>query len=476
MKDKIGELESKRFAFDLTFMVRSLVGVIQGRSLFETIHQVGALELKQGWERLTRILDYLVTILPGHAHIHSTDDLNTTNVLVPGVVYLGRHGGKFENDKEMRRFVHWMYAASTWARYSSQTDQKLDHDISLIQQNETPWKELVDAIIEQRGRIDVKPSDLEGRIIQHPLYRMAFVMAKSRGAIDWFNGSPLDTTHGPNYAIHSHHIFPSSLLYSDAGGYNRENHLHKKIVNEIANRAFLTGESNIGLSNTEPAEYLPQIERKYPGALAKQFVPQEPALWQLNRFQDFLSARRKLIAAAINERLDELLGDIETVEAQTLEEMLKAGESPVLEYKSSLRWDLRTQQINATLQKVVAKTIAGLMNFEGGRLLIGVADDGSVIGIENDLKTLKRSDCDGFEQVIRQVIADYLGDEFSQYVQLSFEQEAEHTVSIIRVEPSPKPVFLADKDSKEFYIRAGNTTRPLDVQASHDYISMHWET
>jgi len=77
--------------------------------------------------------------------------------------------------------------------------------------------------------------------------------------------------------------------------------------------------------------------------------------------------------------------------------------------------------------------------------------------------------------VIRQVITDYLGDEFSQYVHVSFEQEGEQTLSIIRVEPGPKPVYLAEKGGKEFYIRAGNTTRPLDVQATHDYISVHWE-
>lgn len=476
MKDKIRELESKRFAFDLTFMVRSLTGVIHGRALFEVIHQTLAPELKTGWGRLTKILDYLITLLPGHAHIHSTDDLNTTNVLVPAVVYLARHGGRFENDQEMRRFLHWMYAASAWARYTSQTDQRLDHDISIIQRSESPWKDLVDAIIEQRGRIEVKPSDLEGRIIQHPLYRMAFVMAKARGAIDWFNGSPLDATHGPSYAIHSHHIFPTSLLYSKAGGYDPENHLHKKIVNEIANRAFLTGESNVSLSNTEPARYLADIEKKYPGAVAKQFVPQDPALWSLNRFEDFLAARRKLIAEAINERMAQLVRDLEVPRAQTLEEMLAAGESPVLEFKSSLRWDLRTQQTNTELQKVIAKTVAGLMNFEGGMLLIGVADDGTVIGIENDLKTLKRSDRDGFEQALRQVLIDYLGAEFSQYVRVSFEDDGGHTVCVVRVEPSPKPVYLADKGGKEFYIRAGNTTRPLDVQATYNYINMHWET
>lgn len=475
MKNKIQELESKRFAFDLTFMVRGLVGVIHGRALFETVHKTGGIELKEGWQQLTRILDYLVTILPGHAHVHSTDDLNTTNVLVPVVVYLARHSGKFENDREMRSFIHWMYAASTWARYSSQTDQKLDHDISIIQQGETPWKELVDAIIEQRGRIEVKPSDLEGRIVQHPLYRMTYVMAKAKGAIDWFNGSPLDATHGASYAIHSHHIFPSSLLYS-AGGYDRENHLHKKIVNEIANRAFLTGESNISLSNTEPARYLPEIERKYPGALAKQFVPLDSSLWELDRFEDFLAARRRLIATAINERMEEYLSDLEPPKAQTLEELIGAGESPVLEFKSSLRWDLQTQQVNTGLQKVVAKTVAGLMNFEGGTLLIGVADDGTVVGIESDLKTIKRGDRDGFEQQLRQVLVDYVGAEFSQYVQVLFKEHEGVVVCSVRVEPSPKPVYLTDKGHKEFYIRAGNTTRPLDVQATHDYISMHWET
>ena len=71
---------------------------------------------KPGWARLTKILDYLVTLLPGHANVHSTEDLNATNVLVPGIAYLAAGDGKFGEDKEMRRFIHWLYAASVWAR------------------------------------------------------------------------------------------------------------------------------------------------------------------------------------------------------------------------------------------------------------------------------------------------------------------------------------------------------------------------
>jgi len=104
MKDKIDELEARHFAFDLTFMVRCLTGVVKGRALFETIHETPADKLQQGWTLLTRILDYLVTVLAGHANAHSTEDLNTTNVLVPAVVYLARHDVKFDSDRTMRHF------------------------------------------------------------------------------------------------------------------------------------------------------------------------------------------------------------------------------------------------------------------------------------------------------------------------------------------------------------------------------------
>ena len=243
MKEKILDLEKKGFAFDLTFMVRSLIGVVHGRALYELIHRTDIDQLLGGWEKLSNIVDYLVTVLSGHAFIHSTDDLNTTNVLIPVVAYLAQNNGKFRDEREMKRCIHWIYAASMWSRYTSQTDQKLDHDISVIQRGGSPWKELEDAIVEQRGRIEVDPSDLGGRGIQHPLYRMAFVLAKTKGAVDWFNGSPLNFPHNPNHVINNRYIFPYALLYS-SGKYKADNPFHKQIVNEIANRAFLIGEEH----------------------------------------------------------------------------------------------------------------------------------------------------------------------------------------------------------------------------------------
>ena len=111
MKSKIDELSKRNFHFDLTFMIRALTGVVVQRALFDTIHDQSRSKLEPGWAKLGKIFDYLVTMLPSHAFIHSTDDLNTTNVLVPLVVYLSLQGGKFPTEKEIKRAAHWLYAA-----------------------------------------------------------------------------------------------------------------------------------------------------------------------------------------------------------------------------------------------------------------------------------------------------------------------------------------------------------------------------
>ncbi len=177
--------------------------------------------------------------------------------------------------------------------------------------------------------------------------------------------------------------------------------------------------------------------------------------------------------------MEKLIAEPEPEPAYTLEDLLAAGESASLEYKSSLRWDVRQQKINADLRKMIFKTIAGFLNVEGGTLLIGVADDGTIMGIEHDLghkpQAMNAADRDKFGQLFQSALLEYLNAEFNPYIRLSMEEQKGHTVAIVKVDPSPKPVYLKDKNQTEFYIRAGNTTKLLDVEAAFNHISMHWE-
>jgi len=476
LKQKIKELEENKFYFDLGFMVRCLVGIVKGRGLFETIHKTPKDEIIDGWKKLSKILDYLITIFPKYAYIHSAEEVNTTNIFVPIVIYLSRNNNVFPSETGIKSAIRWLYFANLWARYTGQTDQRLDHDINTIIRNHNPWPELIVSIMEQRGRIKLEYSDLEGKSIQNPIYKMLYTTIKAKGAVDWFNGLPLDVHHGKIYSIQSHHIFPSSILWK-TGKYKGNNSLHKIIVNDIANRAFLTASTNNSIINNKiPEEYFLKIIENYgEKALKNQLIPMDRNLWKLDNYEQFLNKRRVLIANEINEYINSFVSGKEEEKKITLNDYLKVGESSSVEYKASIRWDVDQNKINKELEKVIIKTIDGFLNFEGGTLLIGIDDNGGLIGIEKDILTLKIKNIDGFQQLLINLISEYLGAEYSQYINITFEKVDDKFVCIVNINKAPQSVFVREKDTKLFYIRSGNTTKLLNSEEAHNYIQLHWQ-
>lgn len=477
LKTKIEEMENKNFYFDLGVLVRFLVGIVKGRALFETVHKTPKEEVIEGWKKLDKILDYIITIFPKHAYINSTEDVNTNNIFVPLITYLSKNNNVFPDENNLKNAIRWFYLAHLWGRYTGQTDQRMDHDINIIMRNDNPWTELVDCIVDQRGRIKVESSDLEGRSIQHPIYKMFYIYTKSIGAIDWFNGSPLDVTHGDSYSVQNHHVFPSSLLW-DTEKYNENNHLHKKIINEIANRAFLTATTNIGvISNRTPEEYFPEIINKFgENALKKQLIPiEDENLWKLENYEDFLKIRRETIAQNINKFIEQFVSKEKEEKKITVSDLIKLGESSVLEFKASVRWDLEQNRVNKEMEKEILQAITGFLNSEGGTLLIGVSDDGEILGIEQDLTTISKKDKDGFQQHILNLLSSYIGVEFSSYIRIEFETHNDKMICQLTIEQAPQPIFLKEQNSKEFYIRAGNTTRKLNSEETYNHIQLHWQ-
>jgi hypothetical protein len=157
-----------------------------------------------------------------------------------------------------------------------------------------------------------------------------------------------------------------------------------------------------------------------------------------------------------------------------LQTLIAQGESADLEFKSSFRWDLRENKLNRVLEGVILKTLAGYMNGQGGTLLIGVADDGTVLGLENDYKTLKKQDRDGFEQALMTAVATKLGGDACHSVQIVFHTIDAKEVCRVMVVPMHRPVYVKDGDTPKLYVRTGALTRELNVQEAIDYTSTRW--
>lgn len=153
-----------------------------------------------------------------------------------------------------------------------------------------------------------------------------------------------------------------------------------------------------------------------------------------------------------------------------ISELIKLPESPQLEYKSTFQWDVKQNRKNEDLRLSVLKTIAAFLNCEGGTLIIGVEDNGNIFGLEKDLSLLSTGHLDQFEQTIMNLVCDRIGANFSKLLKTRFETIEGNDVCAIDVKKSTRPVFLKSSKGLEFYIRAGNTSRSLDIPDLYDHL------
>jgi len=157
----------------------------------------------------------------------------------------------------------------------------------------------------------------------------------------------------------------------------------------------------------------------------------------------------------------------------SLEELIALGESDQLEFKSSLQWDLYQKKQNTELRLKIMKTIVAFLNSAGGTLLIGVKDDGEVLGLENDLKLVKHS-TDKFCNLLADLISEHIGAQFSPHIAINLEHYEEKLLCKIEIDRAASPAYFKGPQGSELYTRFGPTNRQLDAQESVAYIKANW--
>jgi Putative DNA-binding domain len=221
------------------------------------------------------------------------------------------------------------------------------------------------------------------------------------------------------------------------------------------------------LSESTPGQFmLSQLQSSLRGG-----TPRKTAFYAI--VGAVLSVSAAAVYSAMHRR-SERIEQLSAALGGDLRALIARGESANLEFKSSFRWDLRENKLNRALEAVVVKTLAGYMNGHGGTLLIGVADDGSVVGLEHDYGTLKKPDRDGFEQVLMTAIATKLGGDACHSVQMVFHSLQNKDVCRVIVAPAHRPVYLKDGDNPRLYVRMGVSTRELNVQEAINYTVARW--
>ena len=160
----------------------------------------------------------------------------------------------------------------------------------------------------------------------------------------------------------------------------------------------------------------------------------------------------------------------------TAAELVAAGESARVEFKSTARCNLHTGQRDDKIEMVISKTVAALANSGGGDLLIGVDDAGTALGLDDDLKFMKQPDLDRYELWLRDHLSKTLGSTASANVEVSFPVLDDKAVCHLRMLGASRPVFLSPGKGQpvQMWVRVGNSTRQLGIDEALSYAADHW--
>lgn len=147
-------------------------------------------------------------------------------------------------------------------------------------------------------------------------------------------------------------------------------------------------------------------------------------------------------------------------------EIIQQGESDRVEFKSTLRWNLFSKKKDKAIEKAVLKTLTAFMNSNGGVLIIGVEDNGNILGLEND----QFANSDKLLLHLTYLIKERIGPLFLKYLHCVMEKIGKEEILRVDCIPAPKPAYFKDDNLDHFFIRNGPSTTDLRLSKVHNYI------
>lgn len=410
-----------------------------------------------------------------------------TTIIFSYIMWLiGRRDFNLDRRRLRTVIARWFFMAHTTGRYTSSPESAIEADLARIgaipDGDGDAFCAELDRIIRSNFTGDYweisLPNRLDTSSSRSPVLFAYWAALNLLDAEALFSDvrvrDLLDPDATAPRSIERHHLFPREYLRSIGITGTRQ-------VNAIANMAFLDWPDNATIGARAPREYWPVMtESLDPERLKRQaYWHALPVGWEQLDYATFLERRRNLIAQVVRDGFSTLWDEPVSPAGEDLKDVLRLGESQTVEFKSTARWNVRASQHDKRMEHAIVKTVCGFLNSEGGRLFIGVDDDGHPVGLDDDLRTLgSRATRDGFELWLRQHLDSNLSVPTAGIVKVEFEQVDGTTICVLSVAASGKPVFAKPLDGSlgptDFWVRVGNATKQLHGDDMLEYQESHW--
>ena len=414
-------------------------------------------QFEEDWENMSKHVEKAII------SITSTDDRGfgafkydfvPYTVMVPLLASLFTEIDGRKNKTECHKKIRiWYWSSILNDRYSRSTESIAQHDFKMLQN----W---FDQTIKNPFSIDTQIT-LNTKKRTSALFKSILCIIMKNRPLDFIQNDP------PQFgSLELHHIFPKSKANEFNAGTD---------IDSVLNQTLIFDSTNNSIADKNPSEYIKEIidneknidESELEKRFATHLISKKAFLCLLDDdFAGFIKAREETIRQEFNKLCSEN-------ETPTIDEFL-TDEDQHVEYKETLRWNIRTNQIDQDLEETVMKELACFMNSEGGKIFIGVSDEKIPIGLERDYQTLKRHNSGDFLEHLTNLINKYFDKNVNNYIKWVFHNRDNKEICVGDVSPASEPIFINTKNEKKFYVRMNNTCQPLDVADSFKYIPKHW--
>jgi Protein of unknown function DUF262 len=351
MRDHLARWERAGFRFSLDWLLRNATAVATGRAVFAALDDVRAGEFGKALADSAAYIGAFLDAVSGRLGLDHDRVLMGRYAFPVVSRLLHLSGGRFTDAVQRDRVLFWYVHAALWGRFAGSTETVLAQDYETVERSGIDG--LISALERWRGgNLDVRPHDFEGSTRGSRFYPLLYLLTRVKGARDLGSGLELRAEMlGHLTSLQVHHIFPKTLLYK--AGVDRAQ------VNAIANFCFLTQATNLTVGSRRPEDYFAEAEEKHPGVLASQWIPTDPDLWRMERYPDFLAARRELLAEAAQSFLAELRSGAGSASAADLRPVPVGADDGD---------DARTVQVAALVEELVG------LGYAAPELDSGIAD------------------------------------------------------------------------------------------------------
>jgi hypothetical protein len=248
------------------------------------------------------------------AGFRSSDMISSQTALLYAYAFylIGRIRFKLPEHQLQKLIGRWFFASSLTGRYTSSPETIMDSDLNRIKaiQDSGGFIQALEEMMRSELTNDfwtvTLPADLDSSSARNPEL-FAYIAAQNR------LNSPVLFSHkkisdlldpsikGKKKSLEQHHLFPRSWL-------EKQGISDLKEINQMANFALLEWPDNIDISDENPKEYAPKIqkrinEKEWPRMLEHHALPEN---WHQLPYKSFLHERRKLMAAIIRRGYESL--------------------------------------------------------------------------------------------------------------------------------------------------------------------------